>query len=63
MCIGFYPFTLCFKYSLNILFLYPIQVLEKMVFHFKIQVLENTDFGLKPNFYITKIVQNVYNMC
>jgi len=40
-----------------------IQVLEKTVFHFKIQVLENTVIVFKPNFYITKIVQIVCNMC
>ena len=40
-----------------------IQVLEKTVFHFKVWFLKNTDFVFKPNFFITKMVQIVYNMC
>ena len=47
-----------FKYLVFVL----IQVWEKLDFHFKVWFSKNTDFVLKLNFYITKIVQIVCNM-
>ena len=40
-----------------------IQVWEKSDFHFNVWFLKNTDFVFKPNFYITKMVHIVCNMC
>ena len=40
-----------------------MQVLEKMIFYFKIQVLKNTVFVINLIFISQKIVQIVCNMC
>ena len=48
---------------LYILFLYLHELWRKWFSISKIQVLKNIDFVFKPNFYITKMVQIVYNMC
>ena len=47
----------------NIMFLYLYKFEKKSDFHFKAWFSKNTEFVLKPNFYITKIVQIVCNMC
>ena len=62
MSIGIYPYTMIQK-SLNILFLDLYKFEKKSNFHYKVWFSENTDFLLKLNFYITKIVQIVCNMC
>ena len=45
------------------MFLYLHEFWRKRFSISKIQVLKNTDFCLKPNFNITKMIQIVYNMC
>ena len=48
---------------LNIMFLYLDEFWTKRIFNSKIQVLENTVFGLRQIFKNTKMVQIVCNMC
>ena len=48
---------------LNIIFLYLHVFWKNQIFISKIQVWENTDFGLRQNYNITKMVQIIYNMC
>jgi len=62
MGIGFYLYTLNSKMNLNILFSYLYKFIEKLYFPLEVWFLENTSFGLKLNFYITKIVQINLNM-
>ena len=45
------------------MFLYPYEFWRTQFSISKIQGLKNTDFVFKPNFYITKMAQIVYNMC
>ena len=63
MYIGFYPYTICFK-VVSISCFYIYMSLGENGFPFqKSKFLENTDFCIKPNFNITKMIQIVYNMC
>ena len=62
MCIGSYPYTLSFKSVQNILFLYFKQFWKNCFSNWRL-ILKNTDFCLRLNFYITKMVQNICNMC
>ena len=48
---------------LNIMFLYLKEFWTKCIFNSKIQVLENTIFGFWQNFFNTKMVQKVWNLC
>jgi len=54
MCIGFYPYTLRFKYSLNILFLYPYEFWRKISIPFQNLVFGKYGFCLKAKFQYHK---------
>ena len=63
MYIGFYQYTICFKIvSISCFCIYTSFGENGFSFQ-KIQVLENTIFVFKPNFYITKMVHIVCNKC
>ena len=63
MYIGFYPYTIYFKVVSISFYLYLHEFWRKWISISKIQVLENTNFVFKPNFNVTKMIQNVCNMC
>jgi len=63
MYIGFLSICNMLQSVLNIMFLYLDKFWTKRIFYSKIQVLENTVFDFWQNFYNTKMVHNVLNLC